>query len=193
MAIRHGGHGTLTYSRWKAMMQRCRDAHQSNYRKYGARGIKVCERWQSYPNFLADMGVCPSRSMTLDRIDNAIGYQPGNCRWVTKAEQARNRPSHCVTLTHNGRTMIVTEWARRVRLKPHTIYARIRLGWSPKRILTTPADGSPEANRHPNLRMLTHCGETKPLIEWAKIVGISPNTLRMRLRLGWSVEKALTR
>lgn len=192
MRARHGGHGTLTYGRWKAMMQRCRSKLKANFKKYGGRGIKVCERWHSYPNFLADMGECPGPLMTVDRIDNSRGYEPGNCRWATKAEQSRNRPNHCVALTHDGQTLIATEWARKLGMSPTTLFARIRLGWPPERILTTPPNGGPAPNRHPKLRQLTFKGQTKPLMAWAQELGLSANTLRMRLRLGWTVERALT-
>ena len=104
MSTRHGGHGTLTYARWKSMIARCHDQRATNYRYYGAIGILVCTRCrESFSAFRADMGECPSRSMTLDRLKNDRGYEPGNCRWATQAEQNRHR-SHCVQLTHNGMT-----------------------------------------------------------------------------------------
>lgn len=174
------------------MMQRCRSKQPKAFKKYGGRGITVCERWHFYPNFLADMGACPGPLMTVDRIDNARGYEPGNCRWATKAEQSRNRPNHCVALTHGGQTLIATEWARKLGMSPNTIFARIRLGWTAERILTTPPNGGPVPNRHPKLRQLTLNGQTKPLMDWAQELGLSANALRMRLRLGWTVKRALT-
>lgn len=190
--IKHGGTGTLTHARWKAMMQRCRCRNHRSYAHYGGRGIMVCDRWLDFENFLADMGTCPDRSMTLDRIDGNGHYEPGNCRWATRAEQNRNRPDHCVPLTFNGQTKNVTDWAADLGLKATTIHSRLRLGWSVDRALSTPADGSPSANRHPKLMALTHRGQTRPLIDWAKSIGITPNTLRARLRLGWPVSKALS-
>jgi hypothetical protein len=82
---------TPTYQSWHAMNQRCNDIKASNYHHYGGRGIKVCERWKSFENFLADMGDRPE-GMTLDRYPDVNGdYEPSNCRWATKSEQERNK------------------------------------------------------------------------------------------------------
>jgi len=72
------------------MMQRCTDPNQPAYERYGARGITVCERWRTFENFMADMGDRP-QGMTIDRIDNGLGYEPGNCRWATTEEQHANQ------------------------------------------------------------------------------------------------------
>lgn len=72
------------------MTQRCENPKNPNYKWYGKRGIRVCERWREFANFLADMGQCPI-GLSLDRIDNNGNYEPGNCRWATLAEQIANK------------------------------------------------------------------------------------------------------
>lgn len=135
--VKHGGHGTLTYARWKSMMQRCHVVTATNYKHYGAKGITVCERWHDFAAFLADMGECPEKQFTLDRKENNKGYEPGNCRWATMADQNRNR-SHCVELTHQGRTMILRDWAEEIGISPNALAQRLYLGWTVERSLTTP-------------------------------------------------------
>ena len=135
---KHGGHGTITYFRWRSMIARCYQVNASNYKYYGAHGISVWQPWRdSFNSFLEDMGECPSKEMTLERIDNSIGYTPKNCIWATKRSQNRNR-SHCISLTHAGRTQILVDWANEIGMSANTLAMRIRLGWSTERALTQP-------------------------------------------------------
>lgn len=91
-----GNHQTIEYNRWCGMKSRCYNTTKHNYKYYGGRGIKVCDRWlepkgKGYLNFISDMGRCPNKRFTLDRINNDGNYEPSNCRWTDKKTQANNR------------------------------------------------------------------------------------------------------
>ncbi len=95
-ARRKVGRRSRTYSTWTSMIQRCTNPKRGDYHLYGARGIGVCERWRSFDSFLADLGEKPD-GMSIERIDNNRGYEPGNVRWATASEQCQNRRSTRLT------------------------------------------------------------------------------------------------
>lgn len=78
------------YNRWASMIERCTSPSHQAWHRYGGRGITVCERWLRFDAFLADMGV-PPKGLSIDRIDNSLGYFPENCRWATAKEQRANQ------------------------------------------------------------------------------------------------------
>jgi hypothetical protein len=131
-----GGRQSPTYNSWMGMIDRCTKPNHIGYATYGGRGIKVCERWRKFADFLADMGERPE-GKTLDRIDSYGNYEPGNCRWATTSEQMLNRPSNRL-LTFEGRTMPITAWAKERGLTLDVLRKRLRLGWSVERALTDP-------------------------------------------------------
>lgn len=115
---------TPTYNSWKAMRQRCRDPHDTRYAQYGGRGVVVCARWDSFENFVADMGVRP-KGKTLERNNRNGHYCKENCSWKTPREQANNRTS-CVEITYNGKRQNLTQWGIELGIQRGTLYARLR-------------------------------------------------------------------
>lgn len=90
-SIRHGMTRTAEYRAWLQLIQRCTVPQNPKYPSYGGRGIRVCDRWRnSFEAFLSDMGKRPSPDLSIDRINNDGNYEPGNCRWATRSQQARN-------------------------------------------------------------------------------------------------------
>lgn len=108
----HGLTGNLTFRSWQGLIKRCFDPKQTGFENWGGRGITVCERWQSFENFLADMGECPGPGYSIERQDNDANYQPGNCCWLKKELQARNRrTTRWIEL--NGETLSLAEHCER--------------------------------------------------------------------------------
>jgi hypothetical protein len=107
------------------------------YPNYGGRGITVCKRWGKFSNFLADMEEPPAGT-TLDRINNDLGYEPGNCTWSTRTEQSRNRRGLSL-VTIDGMTLPVSAWIERFGIvNDKTAYQRIRIGWDPEKAVKLP-------------------------------------------------------
>lgn len=141
---RHGLFSTTEYQIWAGMKQRCLNPLDANYKNYGARGIKVCQRWlDSFENFIADVGKRPV-GYSLDRIDNNGPYAPENCRWATPKQQAENRRKHQTYvhpntrfITFNNQTKTITQWARSVGLgSGRALVNRIDRGWPLEKALT---------------------------------------------------------
>lgn len=110
------------------MVQRCTNPNRPYWKDYGGRGIKVCERWHKFENFLEDMGDKPGPKHSLDRFpDNNGNYEPGNVRWATIQEQSENK-TNTLYLTYNGKTQAASAWARELSIPKTTIYSRVRRG-----------------------------------------------------------------
>jgi hypothetical protein len=135
---RHGLTGTKIYRAWNAMKNRCNNSKGFRYVLYGGRGIKVCERWNAFENFLKDMGQPPTITHTLDRIDVNGNYEPGNCRWVTQKVQTRNQRRN-VLIEYKGRIQCVGAWCEELRIKLPTVFNRIYSGITdPSKLLCKP-------------------------------------------------------
>ena len=131
----HRMKGTRIYRIWANMLSRTRNPNASQYAVYGGRGITVCERWQSFENFYADMGPTYTEGLTIDRINSDGNYEPANCRWATPLEQGRNTRRN-KWITYSGHTLIMSEWAAALGIPYKRLVDRDARGWSPERALT---------------------------------------------------------
>lgn len=134
---KHGDYKTRLYSIYRCMKNRCNNKNNTNYKTYGAIGIKVCEEWMdNYFNFkewAVNNGY--QETLTLDRIDVNKGYSPTNCRWVDYKTQGNNkRTNHYIT--YKGKKQTLTQWAEQVGMKPNCLQTRLSRGWSVERALT---------------------------------------------------------
>lgn len=116
--------------------QRCYNKNTRDYRRYGARGVTICDRWlDNFDNFLADMGIRPPNH-TLERVDNNGPYSPENCIWASRKAQGLNK-ENTLKITYNGETKTIREWADATGIDYWTLKARVkRLGYSAEEALT---------------------------------------------------------
>lgn len=140
--VSHGRSKTRLYGRWLAMRSRCENPNHEAYPDYGGHGISICTRWKRFENFLADMGE-PKPGMTLERIDNNSGYNPDNCRWANRFEQARNKRGLRI-VTANGETHCLGKWAEITGLSVATLSRRVALGWTDSAVINQPKRGRSE-------------------------------------------------
>ena len=145
----HGMTNTKVWIAWQSMRRRCDYPRAANYSLYGGRGIKVCDRWNSFESFLDDMGEPPTPEHSLDRIDTNGDYEPENCRWATRKEQQNNKRNNRI-LEYNGESHTVTEWAARSGIQKITLFKRLQSGWAITKALTTPV----RANRSAHYRRM---------------------------------------
>jgi hypothetical protein len=130
------------YSVWTSMRGRCKDTKsEAVARRYHNRGIRVCRRWDSFENFLKDMGPKPSPKHTIERKNNDRGYCPSNCRWATQMEQNRNKCTN-VFVSAFGESKVAADWMKDPRCRAPSEWSigdRIRKGWPHKKAIVTPA------------------------------------------------------
>lgn len=135
---KHKKRDTPEYKAWLNLCSRCRNKNNPGYKNYGGRGIYVCERWnKNFENFLSDMGERPGSKYSIERIDNNGPYSPENCKWATKDDQVNNRRTNKL-LHYKGETLTITQWAKKLNIKPATLNGRLLKNWQIERALTEP-------------------------------------------------------
>lgn len=125
----HGMKHSKIYGVWEAMLTRVKSRPA-----YVKRGITVCDEWLQFENFYTDMGEAPL-GMSLDRINNNGNYEPANCRWATREQQANNTSAN-VVIEWNGKIQTRSQWEKELNMKPTTLRNRLRNGWSLERAMT---------------------------------------------------------
>lgn len=130
------GHVSRTYTCWANMMQRCTNPKFTFFKNYGGRGIRVCERWKTFDNFLSDMGEKPE-GLTLERINNDGHYEPTNCKWASRTEQGRNRRTN-KAYEFNGKPMSIRNIEREAGVSRGLYGYRLRNGWTFEQAISEP-------------------------------------------------------
>lgn len=183
----HGMSNTRLNEIWAGMKRRCNDPQRDDYKNYGARGISVCDEWQNsfvaFSNWALANGY--NDTLTIERMDVNGDYEPENCIWATKEEQANNKRNNHF-LTFNGETKTISQWSKELNISDNTIRNRINRGLTDEEALTiTKGCGSKRGK--------TYQGKTMTLRQWAEHTGIPYRILCRRVwEEHWDLEKALT-
>ena len=174
----------IEYRTWKAMRARCYAPCNANDGNYQKLGIKVCERWDSFANFYADMGDRPE-GHSLDRIDNSKDYEPNNCRWATVETQVKNRGNFNINITYNGKTQCLKDWAREYKIPYVTLVFRVKRfpELSFEEILNY---------KDPRSKKFAWQGKEYTRDELCEMYNIPKINFYDRIHKGWSLEKILT-
>jgi hypothetical protein len=136
---KHSMCGSAEYAIWSQMKYRCSTPTADGWDDYGGRGVKVCDRWNEFVNFITDMGSRPSDKHSLERRDNNGDYEPDNCYWATRKQQARNKRNNRL-LTVDDKTQTLAAWAEESGIAYLTIFYRLKRGWSGKDAVSTPVE-----------------------------------------------------
>ena len=104
----HGLYKSSTYGSWKSMINRCINKKGVQFKDYGGRGIKVCDRWLKFENFILDMGIKPSKDFQIDRINNEGNYELNNCKWSSRIENCNNKKNN-VKYNYKGQLLSVSQ------------------------------------------------------------------------------------
>lgn len=162
---------------WKGIHKRCYNPNSSIYRHYGGRGIKVCDRWHSFSNFLADMGPRPTPKHSVEREDNNGDYCPENCVWLLRKYQNRNKRNSRI-LTFNGVSQTVADWADQLGVRASMIHSRLNeYGWSVERALSEPPNRRPNKLAGKHAKIIEMYGSGIPVTDIANDLGVCKNSI----------------
>ena len=191
----HGLTGTRVYKTWESMKSRCYNPNDGKYKKYGGRGIKVCDEWlgkdgaKNFAEWAYANGFDENKhqkEQSIDRIDVNGNYEPKNYRFTNAKVQANNR-TNTIILEFQGKSQSLQEWADELGISESTIRWRLNKGYSTEKALTTKVRKTVSQGK----KYLTHKGNTKTVSEWARYLGIDSKILYTRLKRGWTIEKTL--
>lgn len=178
--IKHGFSHTPEYSIWRCMYHRCYNPKQVGYKNYGGRGIKICKKWKySFINFFNYVGKRPSKKHSLDRMNTNLGYFPGNVKWSTDIEQARNTRRN-VLVTYKGKTMCISAWVEKLGISRSLLRDRLRLGWSVERAFTE------EVYSKKYIRKFHVGGKQVSAKQLSKILNCKVGSINKRIQYGWT-------
>lgn len=183
-SITHGMANSPEYRIWTGMKTRCFNQNSRAFKDYGERGVTMCESWAgSFDAFFADMGPRQSDAHSIDRVDVNGDYEPSNCRWATREEQANNKRTNRL-ITSTGVKKTVAEAARESGLT----YGCLR-----HRLKSEPAETA-TARKSQKGGSITHDGITDTFHGWSSRTGLKVSTISMRIhKYGWPIAKALTK
>jgi hypothetical protein len=174
---------------WLDMIKRCYNPRNSQYKNYGGRGIKVCDRWlSSFQSFLNDIGRRPSAKHSLDRFPNNDGnYEPGNVRWATIKQQLRNKRNNRL-ISYKGLTKTITEWAEQIGISAQLIQQRLTRGWTVDDALSLAADPVANYGHRSGRAVLVSLGkESMSVAAAARRLKIPASTIYSRISRGMSI------
>ena len=184
---KHGERYSRLYAIWCHMKARCCNSNNHAYNLYGGRGITICDEWKNNYSAFKDWAINNGYkdNLTIDRIDVNGNYEPKNCKWATRKEQANNTRTNRY-ITYNNETHTLAEWSDITGIQRDVIKSRIEKGWNLDDVFSKKV-------QHSNRRYYTYNGETHNLTEWSKKVNINYATLIKRLKKGLDIEQALTK
>lgn len=177
----HGKTNTRLYKIWDGMRQRCSNLNNKDFKRYGSRGITVCDEWDESFECFYDWAMSNGYedNLTIDRKNVNGNYEPYNCRWFTAKQQGNNRRTN-KTLIHNGKEMNMVEWANYTKIPYGTLKQRIYNGWTIERALTP---------GYVKNDPITYKGETMSANEWSIKLGVKYKTFMMRVQRGWDMKR----